>query len=137
MVALRLRLQNQIVVPFQGAGDCAAESNFFAGQILSGGVVDIAARNRERTGGVPLVDLRLHAIGITDPVIVKIMGNKLIRARIGSHNISLPCEKIRYKLPLEFLIGLSQTGVDGAAHVGKILPRINAVAPVIQSPRLI
>ena len=100
-------------------------------------MVDVASGYGERTWGFPLVHLRLKAEGEAAPVVVEILCDKLIRAGVGGNDLCLYGKKIRHQFSLEFPIFLTETGVDGAAHVGKIFPRIDAVAPVIKPPRLI
>ena len=88
--SLGLRLQHQIVVPFQGTGAVAAEGNFFSGEIVLGGMVDIHPRHRQRPGCMEMVHHGLHAPGISLPVEVKVVGDKLIRPGVFLHNIRLP-----------------------------------------------
>ena len=87
--------------------------------------------------GVPLIYFRLHTEGIAAPVIVEVVGDELFRFLIFCYDGTLPGQKIRHQFSLEFLVFSAQTAVDSAPHIREILPGIDAVAPVIQSPGLV
>ena len=100
-------------------------------------MVDVVSGNGYGMGSLPLVDLRVHTKGIPAPVIVEVLGNELVGTCILFYNVALPGKEIRNQFPLELLVFGSQAGIDGAADIGKILPGIDSVAPVVQSPGII
>ena len=131
--ALGLRLDHQVIVLFQRAGQAAAEGDLLARQLLLGRVVDITARNGERLCRLKMIHIRLHAEGMALPGKVKVVGDELIRAAVFPHDLRLAQKKIRHLLPLERLKGAAKASVDGSDHAWKFLPGIDPVAPVIQA----
>ena len=61
------------------------------------------------------------------------MGYKLVFSSIFIYNISLPAEEFVHQSSLEFLKFCAKASVDGSAHIWKILPGVDSIAPVIQA----
>ena len=80
-----------------------------------------------------MVYIRLNAIGISTPLKIQIMGYKLVFSSIFIYNISLPAEEFVHQSSLEFLKFCAKASVDGSAHIWKILPGVDSIAPVIQA----
>ena len=130
---LRLRLQHQIIVPFQRAGHIAAESDLRPGQSVLRRVVNIHTGDGQRTRRMKMVDTGLHAIGMSAPVEIKILCHKLVVSAILSDDLCLPRKEPVHQSALVLLELRAQAAVDRPPHIGKILPRIDPVAPVIQT----
>lgn len=130
-VALGLGLQYQVVRPaLQPPGQGPAEGDLRAGEPVLAGVVDVAAGHRHRPGGLELVHLGLEAEGEVAPLVVKVVGDELVRPAVLVHNGPLPLEKLGDKMPLEGLVFRAQAAVDGAPHVGQVVPGPQGVGPV-------
>ena len=65
------------------------------------------------------------------------MGDELIFSCILFHNIRLPLQIIIHQRSLKLLELRTKTSVNCSTHIRKIFPRIDPVAPVVQSKRLI
>ena len=80
---------------------------------------------------------RLYSVGISPPVKIEVMGDELIFPCILFHNIRLPLQIIIHQRSLKLLELRTKTSVNCSTHIRKIFPRIDPVAPVVQSKRLI
>lgn len=137
VVALCFRLQNQVVILLNGTADSAAERDLLAGEILCRRMINVKTCDGKRLSSSPLIDFRLQSERVVSPFIVKVLCNKLIGAAIFLYDGALPCEEIRYEFSLKLLIFGAQRAVDGTAHIGKVFPRVDTVAPIIQSEGVI
>ena len=133
--ALRLRLQHEVGRAQQPARDRPAEGDLHAGQAVLRGVIDVAARDGQALRGLLMIDRRLHAVGVIAPGKVEVVRQELTGPGVLAHDGRLPGEKLRHQLPAEALERAAQAGVDRVAHVRKVVPVVDAVAPVVQAER--
>ena len=88
--ALRFGFQHQIGRVFQAAGLVARLCDLDTGQARLRRVVDVASRNIQAFRDPVVVDFGLDTVGVTGPVEVKVMGDKLVRAGVFPDDGSLP-----------------------------------------------
>ena len=135
--SLRFCLQDKIIIFFQRTGTVPAIGNLRTGQLVLCRMINIHTCYRQRPRRMLVIHHRLYPVGIPSPVKIKVMRDKLVFPRILLHNIRLPLQIIIHQCSLELLEFRTETSIDRSAHIRKILPRIDPVAPVIQSKRLI
>ena len=80
-----------------------------------------------------MVYLRLYTKGMVPPLKIKVMCDKLVFPLIFPYKGCLPGQKFRHQAPLEFFKFTAQTAVDRPSHIGKILPGMQGIAPVIHA----
>ena len=80
-----------------------------------------------------MIYIRLNSIGVSSPLKIQIMGNKLFFSAVFIYNIRLPAKKFVHQGSLEFLKFRAKASVDSSAHIREILPGVDPVAPIIQS----
>ena len=128
-----LSLKHQIVITFYAPCNIAAGGNLAAAQTALGRVIYIAACDIHTPGSLVLIDLRLHAVRVVVPLKVEIVSDELVVSFVFFDDISLPCKKVCHELSLEFLVFCIKTHIYGAADIGKGIPVVHTVAPVIKS----
>ncbi len=84
-----------------------------------------------------MVDLGLDAVGMTAPAQIEVLCNELMRFRMFADEFSLPSEKIGYEAALKLRESICNARIHCAVGRGKVLPAINAVAPIIKPPSLV
>ncbi len=131
---LRLRFQHEVVLArLKRAGDGAAEGDFPPGQVRLARVIDINTGDIQCLRCRKMVDPRLHAVRVTAPFKIEVVGDELVRLGVLAHDLRLPGQILGDLLALITEKGAGEAGVDGIFHRRKILPAVNAVAPVIQT----
>ena len=80
-----------------------------------------------------MIHFWLYTKGITPPVKIKIVCDKLILSGILPHNLCLPVQIIIHQCPLEFFKFCPQASVDCSPHIREIFPCIDPITPVIQT----
>ena len=88
-----------------GAGHVAAEGDLLAGQVVLGGVVDVHARRLPSTAveAVEVVDGRLHAVGVSAPFEIEVVGHELVVMRVFAHDVGLPLQEGAHLVAAEIL----------------------------------
>lgn len=126
--------QHEVVLArLKRAGDGAAKGDFPSGQVCLTRVIDIDAGDIQRLRRRKMVDPRLHAVRVTAPFEIEVVGDELVRLGVFPNDGRLPCQILGDLLTLIAGEGAGEAGVDGVFHRRKILPAVNAVAPVIQA----
>ena len=133
VISCCLSLKHQIVITFYAPCNIAAGGNLAATQTALGRVIYIAACDIHTPGSLVLIDLRLHAVRVVVPLKVKIVSDELVISLVFFDDISLPCKKVCHELSLEFLVFCIKAHIYGAADIGKGIPVVHTVAPVIKS----
>jgi hypothetical protein len=132
--ALRLGFQHEVVLALlKRAGDGAAKGDFPPGQVFLARVIDIDTGNIQRLRRRKMVDPRLHAVRVTAPFEIEVVGDELMRLGIFPNDVRLPGQILGDLLALIAGERAGEAGVDGVFDRRKILPAVNAVAPVIQT----
>ena len=129
--------QNKIIIFFQRTGTVPAIGNLCTGQFVLGRMINVRTCYRQRLCRMFMIHHRLYSVGISPPVKIKVMGDKLIFPCILFHNIRLPLQIIIHQRSLELLELCAKASVDCSTHIREILPRVDPVTPVIQTKRLI
>ena len=96
-------------------------------------VIDIDTGDIQRLRRRKMVDPRLHAVRVTAPFEIEVVGDELVRLGVFPNDGRLPGQILGDLLTLIAGEGAGEAGVDGVFHRRKILPAVNAVAPVIQT----
>ncbi len=96
-------------------------------------MVNINTRIIQGFTGFKVINVRLNPIGIISPFKVKIMRHKLIWQLVLINQSNLPFKVLGDETsPILIKFGLQAT-INRPIHRWKIFPRINTIAPVIQS----
>ena len=135
--SLGLCLQHKIVILLQRAGTVSSKGNLSSRQLVLGRMINIYTCHRQCLCRMIMIHFWLYTKGITSPVKIKIVCNKLILSGILPHNICLPFQIIIHQCSLEFLKFCPQAAVDGSPHIREIFPCIDPVTPVIQTKLII
>ena len=131
---LRLGFQYEVVLTLpERTGNGAAKGDFPPGQVLLTRVIDIDTGNIQRLRRRKMVDSRLHAIGVAAPFKIEVVGDELMRLGIFTYDVRLPGEVLGHLLALVAGERAGEAGVNGIFDRRKILPAIDAVAPVVQT----
>ena len=134
VLALRLGFEHQVVrAILGGAGHVAAEGDFLAGQVVLGRVVDVHAGDVHALRRLEMVHGRLHAEGVAAPLEVEVVGDELVGLGVLAHDVGLPLEEFGDLRAAEAVEFAEQRLVDCGGHVREILPRVDAVGPVVQA----
>jgi len=134
VLALGLRFEHQVVpAVLGGAGHVAAEGDLLAGQVVLGGVVDVHAGDVHGGRGLEVVDGRLHAVGVSAPFEVEVVGDELVVMRVFAHDVGLPLQEGAHLVAAELVEFAAQGLVDGGGHVREVLPGVDAVGPVVEA----
>ena len=134
VLALGLGFKHQVVrAVLGGAGHVAAKGDLLAGQVVLGRVVDVHAGDVHALRRLEMVDGRLHAEGIAAPFEIEIMSDELVGLGVLAHDVGLPLEEFGHLRAAEAVELAEQRLVDRAGHVREILPRVDAVGPVVQA----
>ena len=87
-VTLCLCLKNEIIILFQGTGHITAKGDFRTGQFVLRRMVNVASCHSQRLFcNFKMIIGRLYTIGISAPLKIQIVGDKLIRTGILFYNI--------------------------------------------------
>ena len=132
-ITLCFCFQNQIVVIFKTSDQVSAKGNFCTGQMILGRMINICSCHSQVLCTFEMVHIRLHAVGITSPLKIQIVSDKLIFSLIFGNNRCLPAKEFFHQTSLVFFKLRTQTSIDRATHIRKIFPCIDAIAPVIQT----
>ena len=135
--ALAFRFQHQIIVLLHRSCKIPAKRNLHAGQIVLGRMINVRSHNRHCLAVLIHVHFAVQAIGIPDPVKIRVVRDELILPKVRLYDFPLPHQEVRGYFPLELIEFCAEAPVDRTAHVRKILPDIHAVAPVIESERMV
>ncbi len=130
--ALALRLEHQIVAALYGARQVAAEGDLHAGQLVLRRMINIRSHDRHGLPVLVHIRIRIQAVGITDPVKVRVVRDELILPQVRLDDAALPCEELCRKASLVCSEFCAEAPVDRAAHIRKVLPGVDPVAPVVQ-----
>ena len=130
-ITLCFCFQNQIVVIFKTSDQVSAKGNFCTGQMILGRMINICSCYSQVLCTFEMVHIRLHAVGITSPLKIQIVSDKLIFSLIFGNNRCLPAKEFFHQTSLVFFKLRTQTSIDRATHIRKIFPCIDAIAPVI------
>ena len=134
VLALGLRFEHQVVpAVLGGAGHVATEGDLLAGQVVLGGVVDVHAGDVHGGRGLEVVDGRLHAVGVSAPFEVEVVGDELVVMRVFAHDVGLPLQEGAHLVAAELVEFAAQGLVDGGGHVREVLPGVDAVGPVVEA----
>ena len=134
VLALGLRFEHQVVpAVLGGAGHVAAEGDLLAGQVVLGGVVDVHAGDVHGGRGLEVVDGRLHAVGVSTPFEIEVVGDELVVMRVFAHDVGLPLQEGAHLVAAELVEFAAQGLVDGGGHVREVLPGVDAVGPVVEA----
>ena len=80
-----------------------------------------------------MIYIRLHTVGISSPLKIQIVGDKLVFSLIFRNNRCLPAQEFFHQTSLVFFKLCPQTSIDRTTHIRKIFPGIDTIAPVIQT----
>ena len=134
VLALGLRFEHQVVpAVLGGAGHVATEGDLPAGQVVLGGVVDVHAGDVHGGRGLEVVDGRLHAVGVSAPFEIEVVGDELVVMRVFAHDVGLPLQEGAHLVAAELVEFAAQGLVDGGGHVREVLPGVDAVGPVVEA----
>ncbi len=134
VLALCLRFEHQIVpAVLGGAGHVAAEGDLLAGQVVLGRVVDVHAGDVHGGGGLEVVDGRLHAVGVSAPFEIEVVGDELVVMRVFAHDVGLPLQEGAHLVAAELVEFAAEGLVDGGGHVREVLPGVDAVGPIVEA----
>ena len=134
VLALGLGFEHQVVLAvLGGAGHVAAEGDLLAGQVVFGRVVDVHAGDVHCGRGLEVVDGRLHAVGVSAPFEIEVVGDELVVMRVFAHDVGLPLQEGAHLIAAELVEFAAQGLVDGGSHVREVLPGVDAVGPVVEA----
>ena len=131
--SLRFRLQYEIIVLLQGSCHIAAKGNLRPRQRILGRMINIHSGHSQRACRVEMVDAWLNAVRISPPLKIEILGHKLVFSAILPDDPCLPLQEAIHQGSLVFLKLCAQASVDRSPHIRKILPRVDPIAPVVQT----
>ena len=132
-IALCFGFQNQIVVIFETADQITTKCDLCTTQVILGRMINIRSCHSQMFCTFKMVYIRLHTVGISSPLKIQIVGDKLVFSLIFGNNRCLPAQKFFHQTSLIFCKLCPQTSIDRTAHIRKIFPGIDTIAPVIQT----
>ncbi|CDB78319.1 unknown [Blautia sp. CAG:237] len=136
-ITLCFCFQNQVVVIFETADQITTKCDLCTTQVILGRMINIRSCHGQMFCTFKMVYIRLHAVGISSPLKIQIVGDKLVFSLIFRNNRCLPAQEFFHQTSLVFFKLCPQTSIDRTAHIRKIFPGIDAIAPVIQTEFMI
>ncbi|MNW52254.1 hypothetical protein D3C74_297690 [compost metagenome] len=101
-------------------------------------MVDVDPGHVDRPRRAEVVDRGLQAVGPAGrPVEVEVLREELVVARVLAHDLGLPAQVLVDQPAAVAVERCAERAVDRAAHVGEVLPRVDAVGPVVEPVRLV
>lgn len=80
-----------------------------------------------------MVDGRLHAEGIATPFEIEVVSDELVVMSVFTHDIGLPLQESTNLITTELVKLTTKRLVDRGGHIREVLPRIDAVRPVVKT----
>ncbi|MNW60208.1 hypothetical protein D3C74_381730 [compost metagenome] len=100
-------------------------------------MVDIHTGDVKRFRCGKMIHIPLNAVGISTPIEIKVLGNKLSFLFVFIHDPHLPSQKVGYQLPLELGKLSTQTTVNRSYNRREVFPAIDPITPVIEAKFLV
>ena len=89
-IALCFGFQNQVVVILETADQITTKCDFCTTQVILGWMINIRSCYSQMFCTFKMVYIRLHAVGISSPLKIQVVGNKLIFPLILAADPGLP-----------------------------------------------